>query len=562
MTDNRDTPTVFVPDERGVSEVLGAILVFGLLILLLTLLQTQAVPNANEEVEFEHNQMVRQDLSKFQEAIVRSAATGEEESVTLRVGTSYPPRMVFFNPSPPSGSLRTTAATGVELSNIVALNDETADYVDGSVGGPGIIESRSVIYRPDYNLYDRAPETVYDNTVLVNAFDDGGTVVENRGGMVSGRQVSLVTIGGDLSEARPGSMSLAVQPVSSPSRTVSVRGMGDSMTVTVPTVVAEEVWVHDILASEIDDTDDGSAGPEPGDTCADISGVATGNDRYVVGCTYSTNPNGPNELRLSFQELDGNGAPVVYDLRMSRVGIGTGFDEPRSHYMTDIAGDQTHVPRGGSQKLTVEVRDRFNTPVSGATVTVESVSTGSVSPVGEPVTDAAGRVAFAYQAPATPGTATVELAIDGGTQAHEAVEFTLFVGSSGGDAASPHFDGSPTITAAETETCDSFSQLEGGALICPGPFRTMNQLTVEYSVEDDDRSPAPSGISYVKMRVLDTGGQEITSESVQIPGDHVDPDTHDGVWISPWIDARTNPAEVEVTVVDEAGNTQRTTVPL
>ena len=55
----------FDSDERGVSEVLGAILVFGILVVLLATIQTQAIPAANEQVEFNHNQEVQSDLVGF-----------------------------------------------------------------------------------------------------------------------------------------------------------------------------------------------------------------------------------------------------------------------------------------------------------------------------------------------------------------------------------------------------------------------------------------------------------------------------------------------------------------
>ena len=52
----------FNADERGVSEIVGAILVFALVILLLSIIQSQAVPSQNQEIEVQHSVVVQGDL--------------------------------------------------------------------------------------------------------------------------------------------------------------------------------------------------------------------------------------------------------------------------------------------------------------------------------------------------------------------------------------------------------------------------------------------------------------------------------------------------------------------
>ena len=65
----------FRADERAVSEVLGSILLFGLLMTVLVLIQTNAVPAQNQQVEFEHNQRVQQDMLGLDRAVLQAATS-------------------------------------------------------------------------------------------------------------------------------------------------------------------------------------------------------------------------------------------------------------------------------------------------------------------------------------------------------------------------------------------------------------------------------------------------------------------------------------------------------
>ncbi|SEO65938.1 hypothetical protein SAMN04487948_10428 [Halogranum amylolyticum] len=118
----------FRGDDRGVTVQVGAILLFGLLILSMSAYQTTVVPAENEQVEFRHNQQVQEDLQSFRSAVSRTVGTGVTQSVAIRTGTQYPERALFVNPPSPSGTVRTEALGESRLRNVRALDDETADY--------------------------------------------------------------------------------------------------------------------------------------------------------------------------------------------------------------------------------------------------------------------------------------------------------------------------------------------------------------------------------------------------------------------------------------------------
>ncbi|ESS06155.1 MAG: hypothetical protein A07HB70_01704 [uncultured archaeon A07HB70] len=85
-------------DRRGVTVQIGAILLFGVLIVALSTYQAVAVPAENEQVEFNHNQAVQQDMLELRSALLQTGAGGRGQSVSVSLGTTYPSRVLLVNP--------------------------------------------------------------------------------------------------------------------------------------------------------------------------------------------------------------------------------------------------------------------------------------------------------------------------------------------------------------------------------------------------------------------------------------------------------------------------------
>jgi len=83
--------------DRGVSEVVGFILVFGMLVIAFTVYQGIVVPDQNRQVEFQHNQQVQRQLQDLRNAIVTTAATGSGQAVSVTLGATYPRRTIAQN---------------------------------------------------------------------------------------------------------------------------------------------------------------------------------------------------------------------------------------------------------------------------------------------------------------------------------------------------------------------------------------------------------------------------------------------------------------------------------
>lgn len=365
----------FRDDRRAAALQVGAVLLLGFLVVALSLYQATVVPEQNERVEFQHSQRVQGDMLDLRNAILRAGTGDAVRPVSIRMGTTYEPRVLFVNPPPPGGSLRSESVGPVTLRNARATDDETADFLRG--GDPYALATRRVSYRPGYNVYRSAPTTTYQSGVAVNELAGGNDTAISGQSLVRGNEIYLVAVAGNLSRAQVRSSAVDPRSLSTATRSTTVTADGSgNPTLTVPTTLSAERW-RTLLGDEYD----------PGDRS---------DDHHVA--TVSETADG---VRL---ELDGD---VTYRLRTALVGVGTGASAPGPAYLARVD------PAGGAD-VAVEVRDRYNNPVPnsrvGESLTVNvTESTDVLDPDGVTV-GADGRAQFAY----TGETGSVNLTLESG----------------------------------------------------------------------------------------------------------------------------------------------------
>lgn len=310
-------------DRRGVSEVIGSILVFGLVVMLVSLLQVQAIPNANEEVEFEHSQQVRGDFSDLQVAMDEAVDSGRSQSASVQMGVDYPSRLLFYNPPSKSGTLRTTERETMRISNVESSTD--AEVFFSHSGGSVAYETRSLVYSIGYNELQNSPSDVREPAVTYRR--ENGVPLVSDTTLVEGRTINLVAIGGELDTGGGTSEKVEAKPISAPAKTYTIRDRNGPVTIEVPTQLSEPTW-KELLADQM--------GP-----------------RGYVDSVSVTSGTLTVELQQNTQ----------YTLRTSKVGFGqSAAAEPA--YMVPVASEAADV-------ASVEVRDKFNNPVTGVTLNVE-----------------------------------------------------------------------------------------------------------------------------------------------------------------------------------------------
>ncbi|WP_224334933.1 hypothetical protein [Haloprofundus halobius] len=428
----------FRDDRRAVTVQVGSVLLFGILILSMSMYQAQVVPTDNERVEFDHNQRVQQELLDARNAILRSANTDATHPVSISLGARYPNRVLFVNPPPASGRLSMTerVADGIEIENARAVDGETADYWTGE--DIRSFETRSLEYTPDYTQYRNPPTTVYENSVLYNRFGGGATLPQSEQTLVDGRRISLVSLDGEVSAARTGATSVDVRPASASTRTTTVTSDDEPIRISLATELSEDDW-RELLESE---TEGGY-----------VEDVAV--DDGILTITLE--------------------ADETYSLRMAKVGVGSNVGETEAAYVTDVSGDDETVRAGTNRMLVAEVRDGFGNPVTGEELDAEvTTGDGSVTfPEGR-TTDSEGRLRVVYEAPeeATENE-NVEVDIGYGEEAAEYATFELTVPEGSGSSGDDSDDG----TAASSVSYDGDAE----------PF--WESSTVRFNVSNDGSDP-------------------------------------------------------------------------
>lgn len=463
--------------DRSQSTIIGFVLMFGILILLLLILQTSAVPAWNQDIEVSHNERVQSDMEALRDGVFRSATTGSATSQSIALGTRYPVRPFLLNPPNPTGSIRTTESGTVRITNATAAG-ETGDYWNGSTRE---FDDKALLYRPNYNEYRNAPTTFFENTVLYDQYDER-PVPASGTRLVNGRRITVVTLDGGLSRSSQGSRSIDIEPLSAPQQVTSVRSDGQ-LVITTPTRLPEEQW-EQLLADERVEA-----------------------DGHVTDITVT--PGEPGTLRLTLE------AGQSYDLRMANVGIGAGLDEPGAHYITTDSPSELRLTDGQTERITFEVRDRYNNPVSGVEVnaSIGPSDKGALTPV-DALTDTDGEAVFEYEAIGT-GTATIEATFgpEPERDARRTANVTVESVPTSATAESPltvEWTG-PSSGEDDTYTLDAGDDNTTDLTVTSSP--TVGNLGVEYVVDD----PSIGTVSPIQG-ATDADGQNTTTFTAENDG--------------------------------------------
>jgi len=354
----------FLTDDRAQALQIGAVLLFGLLIILFTFWQAFVVPDQNEEVEFNHNQDVQQQMTEVRSTIVSMPGQETPQSATVALGVRYPSRLLFANPNPSSGILETNntlnPTVSLELENATAVEGESPGVADFWNGSNKSYNTGSFEYTPDYAILQDAPTTVYEHTILYNEFDRlDDTIAVTDQALVDGNRLNVIALDGEFDESRTGRVSVDVNPVSTQARTVTVKPKNPNSPISfeLPTRLEDNQW-----------------------------------NQTLDGESARVIENGQNNtVRI---ELTGN----QYELQMAKTSIGTGATQPGPAYVTGVSGvgvdGQGVIPTDENRTLTVEVRDTYNSPVRDIELNSETNVSGLDVRPASAETGANGQITF------------------------------------------------------------------------------------------------------------------------------------------------------------------------
>ncbi|MFB6284594.1 MAG: hypothetical protein ABEK59_11825 [Halobacteria archaeon] len=321
-------------ENRGVSQIIGVVLFFALVIILITILQTVAVPEWNQQVEVEHNGEVLKQFINFKDDVNRVISSDSGREINFDLGVDYPPKPPLINPPPASGTLRTVDGGEITIDNAVGVENSTARYWDGE---PKTFSNEFLKYTPDYNYYQNHPVTVYENGIVYNDYN-GNISLSSDQDVVRGDEINIVALNGSLfRSAALETQPLRIEPVNAPVEPILVENQdGKNIELSIPTRLSNETWEY-LTEKEVGES------------------ILNGSRDYNDTVT-------PHLFNMTLKK-------GRYALKMGRAGIGSGYEtNPDPEYLAALGGNGSANPGGESQDLEVQVRDRFNSPVRGVLV--------------------------------------------------------------------------------------------------------------------------------------------------------------------------------------------------
>lgn len=211
-------------DRRGQTIQVGAVLLFGVAIVLFSTYQATIVPNQNSQTEFQHNQDVHSQLVTIRNTIATPPPRDESKGVQIDLGTTYSSRTIGMNPSNPSGSLQTVGTGNTDI-DVTIKNAKTVQGTPGYWSGTTEFNTGGLVYKPEYNEY-QADKVVYDNQALYVGDSESGTGTLTEPSMIRGRSINLVTLTGSLAKSSSGTETFDVKTVDRSQESIKLTNEG------------------------------------------------------------------------------------------------------------------------------------------------------------------------------------------------------------------------------------------------------------------------------------------------------------------------------------------------
>lgn len=362
--------------NRGVSEVVGAMLLFGVLVMGLGMYQVHVVPEADSRVEYDHHEETRDQMRALGNAVADAALSGDRDTVEVAPTVRYPPRPLTMQRGRGGGSFGVAGAGTVEIDGLTATGPASV-YWDGSERS---FDTTLVSHRAGYRHYSPPVGTTVEPLATHTKYDDG-MVYETPRRLVDGRTISVVTLeGADGRTSRTKTMD--VRPVSAAGDGIRAQG---GFTVTVPTTVSEAAWID-----------------------------ALGDEPYATLAAYQERSDEPNLATI------GTDAAETYTVLLGAATLDGHTGAP----------DPAYLVATGTQDATVTIYDEYGNPVADETVSIESPD-GTVR---EDTTDEDGQVRFAAT---VDGTHDIWAGADSYAAASDALRTQISLSTPGSGSSGP-----------------------------------------------------------------------------------------------------------------------------
>jgi hypothetical protein len=216
-------------EERGVSVVIGAMLMLLVVAAMWGTIQAFLVPDWNKDVEYEHLNIVHDDMMTFKSDVEDVAESGEPKSSNFHMGVRYPSRMFLANPG--TGVAGSLTSENVSVSIV---------YTIDAPGDPVITQNYSS-NRISYEVQgtvDR-PRLVYEHGLIIRDYGNVSATTDEQA-LVVGDEVYLPVLTGSLTASSSmETESIAIKPLSQSAGSSKIK----SAVITIDTLYPE-VWTQ------------------------------------------------------------------------------------------------------------------------------------------------------------------------------------------------------------------------------------------------------------------------------------------------------------------------------
>nr|AAU84354.1 conserved hypothetical protein [uncultured archaeon GZfos9D8] len=245
----------FIEDGKGVSNIIGTLLIFAILVSLFGAFQTTMVPVWNKGVEYDHLDVVYGDMMSLKSDIEDVALHTSPKSSEIHLGVRYPERAIFMNPGEGAAGML-TVEKGVKI---------IVEYAVLNISGVATLMEPLTFYssRITYELYGTigSPKYVYEHGILIRDYGTSNVTTDEQPLIINDNiYIPVVNATANFTKSSLDVESLAIYPSTQAPITPRVKYVNVTMETEYP-----EIW-KDLLAdvNESNDYTNASVSVEEG----------------------------------------------------------------------------------------------------------------------------------------------------------------------------------------------------------------------------------------------------------------------------------------------------------
>lgn len=248
----------FREDERGVTAIIGAVLMLMILMMVYTSFQVYQVPAWNKGVEYEHMNVVYDDMMSLKSDIENVAMLETPKSSNIHLGVKYPERMIFTNP-------------GVGVAGMLSTDTENMkiviDYTLNTTGSPTFSRSYNST-RIIYEAYGtiNSPKLVYEHGIIIRDWETANITMDEQSLIANDKLYIPIVHGSSSSTTSMETKSLEIKPYTEISAETNVTSINITMDTNYP-----EIW-RELLADA---------------NTSSITTFVSEDNRIIINCTSS-----------------------------------------------------------------------------------------------------------------------------------------------------------------------------------------------------------------------------------------------------------------------------------